>query len=177
MAARPAVREVATCRTSPVHTSPHALLDSSLPVLHPALAHCLLNPPCCVQEAALDKQKFSQLEALLNRSQMYTQFLTEQVGTLSWQVLFRRRPPPRPCMPATRPCSSLTNTYAPLPALQITTVEERHQEAAEAAAEQKAAAGAGKKRKGRGAAAAEPAKKGKIDMEALTQVGASVVVC
>jgi hypothetical protein len=72
---------------------------------------------------------------------------------------------------------------ARLLALQITTVEERHQEAAEAAAEQKAAAGAGKKRKGRGAAAAEPAKKGKIDMEALTQVGAgaqwfmSITVC
>jgi hypothetical protein len=27
----------------------------------------------------LDQAKFSQLEALLNRSQMYTQFLTEQV--------------------------------------------------------------------------------------------------
>lgn len=32
------------------------------------------------QQAALDQAKFSQLEALLNRSQMYTQFLTEQVG-------------------------------------------------------------------------------------------------
>lgn len=30
-------------------------------------------------QAALDNTKFSQLEALLNRSQMYTQFLTEQV--------------------------------------------------------------------------------------------------
>lgn len=30
-------------------------------------------------QEALDVAKFSQLEALLNRSQMYTQFLTEQV--------------------------------------------------------------------------------------------------
>lgn len=74
-------------------------------------------------EQALDQAKFNQLEALLNRSQMYTKFLTEQINT----------------------------------------VEELHQEAAEAAAEQKAV---GKKR-GRGAAGA--AKKAKVDMEALTQ--------
>ncbi len=45
-----------------------------LPACHsPAL-------PMPQQQAALDKDKFSQLEALLNRSQMYTQFLTEQVS-------------------------------------------------------------------------------------------------
>ena len=49
---------------------------------------------------------------------------------------------------------------------QITTVEEKHQEAAEAAAEQKA----GRKR-GRGAGGAGPAKKAKPDLAALTQVG------
>jgi hypothetical protein len=36
-------------------------------------------PPSRQAQAALDQAKFSQLEALLNRSQMYTQFLTEQV--------------------------------------------------------------------------------------------------
>lgn len=41
-----------------------------------------LHSSSCVQpeESALDQAKFSQLEALLNRSQMYTQFLTEQVN-------------------------------------------------------------------------------------------------
>lgn len=82
------------------------------------------DPPAdAAQESALDQAKFSQLEALLNRSQMYTQFLTEQIST----------------------------------------VEEKHQEAAEAAAEQKA----GRKR-GRGGSAAA-AKKAKPDLGALTQ--------
>ncbi|PRW20842.1 ATP-dependent DNA helicase DDM1 isoform X1 [Chlorella sorokiniana] len=85
-------------------------------------AEAAADPPA---DAALDQAKFSQLEALLNRSQMYTQFLTEQIST----------------------------------------VEEKHQEAAEAAAEQKA----GGRKRGRGAAGAGPSKKGKPDLEALTQ--------
>lgn len=56
----------------------------------------------------------------------------------------------------------------PYPLVQITTVEEKHQEAAEAAAEQKA----GGRKRGRGAAgAAAASKKAKPDLEALTQVG------
>ncbi|KAL4451633.1 hypothetical protein ABPG75_007295 [Micractinium tetrahymenae] len=39
-------------------------------------------PADAAQESALDQAKFSQLEALLNRSQMYTQFLTEQITTV-----------------------------------------------------------------------------------------------
>lgn len=45
------------------------------------LPSCMPCPAVqAAQESALDQAKFSQLEALLNRSQMYTQFLTEQVG-------------------------------------------------------------------------------------------------
>lgn len=152
------------------------------------------------QESALDQAKFSQLEALLNRSQMYTQFLTEQVGrprTLPSPPLPRPFDdlPPDPHPPAALArlpgdyCRRLALraaqrrrrrrallrvhmpgmnavTWRPLAPPQISTVEEKHQEAAEAAAEQKA----GRKR-GRGGGAAA-AKKAKPDMAALTQVGA-----
>lgn len=61
------------CSPEPWHASTQALCPAA-----PEPAWLLL--PSSVQaEAALDQGKFSQLEALLNRSQMYTQFLTEQV--------------------------------------------------------------------------------------------------
>lgn len=63
-------------------------------------------------------------------------------------------------------CSTTSACLCPFrPPPQISTVEERHQEQAEAAAEQKA----GGKKRGRGAGAGG-SKKAKIDMEALTQV-------
>ena len=93
------------------------------------------------EQAALDAAKFSQLEALLSRSQMYTQFLTEQIDV----------------------------------------VEEEKQAAAESALAAKGAAAkgaaGGRKRKAGAAGAAAGAKKGKQDMEALTQVGGRVCLC
>ncbi|KIY94686.1 hypothetical protein MNEG_13277 [Monoraphidium neglectum] len=41
------------------------------------------DPPTSAKEAVLSKERFKQLDALLNRTGMYTQFLTEQLAVIS----------------------------------------------------------------------------------------------